>query len=789
MNTNTRRFSAQAGFSLIEVLIAVVVLAVGLLALGALQASMTRSSADAKARGRVSALLSARMDELRSGGYGNAALNAGTSNYPCSSGGVTNQWVCDAQTQAGISSLVITQINRRFWSNRDDGTFSEGATVVTNGPEFKRIDLKAAWNAADGSPHSLSMTTDISSLSLLDTQLPPPPSDDTMIASTPVVRQDNPAGAGVIPIAIGGGDATAASNPRPEIIGKNKNQSAVGTRFDVLTYQGLTGPAVIQRRVETAAISCKCQYGAGGDNLPEIYRTAQWPAIWTGEKYEVYKPDTPTSAPGQALSSGPVANVDQSPLCQECCRDHHDNEATGVPKFDPERTVLTGETTGHEKYDIQTGGALVRVGQAAGTQYVNACRVIRVDGFWRTASDMYAKHVGLIKTASVGGVPAKSGAPDDTAVATYQSYVKSYLGGYDGTAADIPNAADGGQVSGTITISAPPTVDERYLHARGLYVDYLEEKARQRIAQARAPANCTGDATECMLPYLPFTTINATELAFWEPQVAGVKDETTLRVSSASSLIYDPLLPTRGRTNALSTARSGDTSDAVESISRSNAGVAIAAAVDPSDEAAEGTDKQAFQIAAGSGSGSGQSFSVRLTGLPQTSDGNTTNDPAVAWSNTTGNANCNATVKLKKPNQDLDPNDYVCDTFGALSIGTSVRVGTYFGVDMTQSRSQTCTQGTTTVTEGFLTPKLINYRVSAASVGGISAASITPANDNTASETTLVEFAIVPPSSLVQLTFANENNGAWATMKSCTVKTSGQTSHIQTITWNESWAQ
>ncbi|MFS8064082.1 MAG: type IV pilus modification PilV family protein, partial [Luteimonas sp.] len=66
------------GFSLLEVLIAVVILASGLLALASLQGSLTRSSAEAKVRGRVAAMLSARMDELRSSGYG--ALASSTVN-------------------------------------------------------------------------------------------------------------------------------------------------------------------------------------------------------------------------------------------------------------------------------------------------------------------------------------------------------------------------------------------------------------------------------------------------------------------------------------------------------------------------------------------------------------------------------------------------------------------------------------------------------------------------------------------------------------------------------------
>ena len=67
------------GFSLLEVLIAVVVLAIGLLALASLQGRLAQASADAKSRARVAAMLSARMDQLRLGGYGALASTNTTS--------------------------------------------------------------------------------------------------------------------------------------------------------------------------------------------------------------------------------------------------------------------------------------------------------------------------------------------------------------------------------------------------------------------------------------------------------------------------------------------------------------------------------------------------------------------------------------------------------------------------------------------------------------------------------------------------------------------------------------
>jgi len=581
----------------------------------------------------------------------------------------------------------------------------------------------------------------------------------------------------VIPIAIGGGDATAASNPRPEVIGRKNNESIVGTRFDVLTYEGLTGAAVIQRRVETAAIACTCQYGAGGDNLGEIYRTAQWPALWTGEKYEVEVPTGNPAAPGQALASGPASGVEQSPLCTECCRDHHDASAN-ASKFDP---VRTGS---YDHYDA----SMTAVAATSGNRYMEACRLIRVDGFWRTATDMYAKHFGLLKTTTVSGVEAKSGAPDATAVTTYQGQVKAYLANYTGAAANIADATTTEfpiTSRTTISITAPPTQDERYLHARGLYVDYLGTKALARINKARLAANCPGgDLTECTLPYLPFTTINGTELSFWEPQVSNTRNTDILYVATGSALVYNPLQPTRGRTNAKAGASNGSTADAAAIMSRSNAGVAIADEVDPGDAAAVANDKQGFRVIA-SGSGvTGETFRVRTIGLPQTSDTNTSNDPAMAWTNVTGTADCNASFANK---QDKDPNNYRCDTYGALGIATSIRLTNYFR-EYTVAETMTATCSGQAVTGTVDRPTFSDFAVTSAVAGTASATSLAVANDKKTTESTVASFASIPSGTVVDVTFSVTET-LKATISSCvaTRKNANSAWTFSNIVWARSW--
>lgn len=756
----TRYVRQSAGFSLIEVMVAVVVLATGLLALAALQGALARNSADAKARGAVAAALTSRMNEYRQ-----TPPADGTASYACSGG----NWICTAQTQGSIGGLTVAEtVTTMVWKSGSFSAFAAGDDLT--GALFKRVEMAAQWTDATGATKTMAFRSDVSDKVYGDGAGYPPGSDTNgSAAKTPIVRQTNPSNiAGVIPI-VTGNQATAASNPQPIIEGANNNLR-VGTSFDVLNYIPEGSTAKITKRFQTEVIKCRCEYGAGGYS---VAGKAQWPTVWNGTAYSTYKGTG--DATGVAKDAGEDADYAgskgrlQSEQCTECCRDHHDDAATTAEaRYDP-------EATGVGKFN-ESGGVLTAVTSG---EYVAACRVIKVDGLWKTTADMYQRHYGLLETTpDSNGTQAKSGVPSTSASSNYQTFVKDYLSQYVGTPVAVPTNAQAMFNETARLLNSPTAIliatasasDWRYLHGRGLYVDYLTTAAQQAVGKCSTK---TGTAyTECVLPVLPFTTINLTEMAIWTPT------SDVLNTNSNKALTFNTSEPFGGRTTGVKLGTASNAS----AIRVSNSGVAISdnikGAVDENGDLSSFTDSQLFIVGGVIGTGSKK-----------------------IWVQPINHTNViDATFSVFNPGEGCDSDDagtefLECSTDANLPANGVMTISNYNQVKTvsTPFGSRICVyekqNGNENVSvEAFTTnvPTLEDYAVTAVSGDGqLQAATGSGKTEiTTVTGMTISENTKLAP---ITVTFSSPTSTS-ATLASCTASKSGNKYYFKAATWTEAWA-
>ena len=570
MNIQSGRLGRSRGFSLIEILIAVVVLSTGLLALTALQGRLAQASAEAKVRSRVAAMLTSRMDALRATAYESTALVT-ASPQTCSGGAPA--WICTAQAEAAISGLSVGQTVTRYSSesslNDPTPEFSDsGPAAGMLIPEFKRVTLSATWNDSAGSGHRMSMSTDMSPLSLTANLIPPAGGGGG--GSNPIVRQESPEEAGVIPIALGNGDNTAATNPKPVVVGRDS--TLIETKYNVLTYKPDGAGVRIQDRVETTVIACRCSYG-NQSQLTGIFTQNYRPTYWEGNRYAAPKvaPTGPTAGPVVIGNS----ESPQSSLCTDCCRDHHDDGvAADAVKFD-------ASNSGHNHYLSPNLSSPVSSGE-----YSEACRVIRVDGFWRVATDLRVSHFDYIGTNVEGTTVKEQQAPADSLLRpykkNYQDFVKDYLdqrfvSGTNPDAYSLYNTSYNGPTGGKPTKPASLSIiagQQRYQHTHAVLVDDIEAPVNDVIERACGQTK----SSKCVLPHIPFTSINLTELAKYLPS----NDRVISVVDGGANFSNSAII--QGLVTGLSTAPQGSndvTSNATSKLS--NSALSAVLAIDPGD--------------------------------------------------------------------------------------------------------------------------------------------------------------------------------------------------------------
>ncbi len=132
-----KRFSDRNGFTLIEVMIAILILAIGMMAMALLQITAIRGGSFSNQITQASIFGQDKIEELKNKSYTDTDLSNGThvDNSPPSANGVvfTRSW-------------TVTESN-------------PPSTTGTASSKMKTIDLRVSWTGPQGNSHNVQFST------------------------------------------------------------------------------------------------------------------------------------------------------------------------------------------------------------------------------------------------------------------------------------------------------------------------------------------------------------------------------------------------------------------------------------------------------------------------------------------------------------------------------------------------------------------------------------------------------------------------------------------------------
>ena len=531
----------QQGFSLLELVIGLFIFATGMLALASLQGQLTRSQADAAVRSVATNIAEEEIESMR--GFG-LIDDDPDSSIPAYSDIQDRTFTVSRGNMEYTVTIDVTDYYYDLVSDQF-GTDNPENLLVS---DFKDVNLNVSWgatpdfrisesqniSAVDIGTGDVQFRTLISSVTTQGSGRSTTQTEDESLL--PSVSYTPGALPDIVSLRLGNSRFKESTSPVPRVY---RSEEKVETRFDVITYSQTDAGATYLRREEFIGVSCECEMQAAP---ADIEQGGRLPTTWAADEYE--KGELAIKPRGASTSS------QQSIYCDECCRDHHDMTATSgdtaAALYDPFRPSGDYWDSGpfqgdHKHYGRSSTGQLV-LAQAVGDRYLEACRMVRVDGFMRIGQDFRQEGRNAFPENYL----------DETSeVADYSDWVTSSTnlfegalsGDYESAPLTLPEAPKAPEAKGLPTTTTLPTAvgaATQQLRSRGVYIDYMRDDLRTAIDCLRAlPAgsvasDCDSDTIKFdkndsinYLEIIPFFDVQLTWLNRWSENPANQPVDTT----------------------------------------------------------------------------------------------------------------------------------------------------------------------------------------------------------------------------------------------------------------------
>ncbi|WP_221047887.1 prepilin-type N-terminal cleavage/methylation domain-containing protein [Methylogaea oryzae] len=508
------RAKHQAGFSLVEVLVAAAIFSLGVLAVVKLQGEFLRGSGEADARSVAVQLAQQKLDDLRRFGTGTGASAFAFTEIDTNAGGAKDangnlNLPADTSTSNGSNvvgntdySLSWTVSPQYFGSPVSQTAVVDPAGSASASVAQKQVTVTVSWVDQTGTTQSVQLADIINSMSPDSAAgLSGGPSAGAGASNTgPEVIYTPSTSAGVVPVDVG------VDTHRETLV---PTVSGGQVKFTAYTYAA-TG--VLLRQEDFTTVGCTCTLGAtqGSGRTPAH-------AVWVAGTTNSFR-----DVDGDVVTKdvGTKANNQQDDMCTACCRDHHDpgsnatdtvaaNPTTSDPLttgggdgtadglkycdpangifdrcYDPFRDAGGADDYTNGKHNhYTTAGAIATAGQ----NYVESCRMKRVGGYWRVYQDWQ-----LVNTQafSLNDFTTTGSTAKDDYAAYVQHIVDNILNDnsitkFYGQSFTLPTTPPAAQRN-----SSNPLVmqvgDKVQLTGRAVYVDYLFSTLLDKVRAQKA---------------------------------------------------------------------------------------------------------------------------------------------------------------------------------------------------------------------------------------------------------------------------------------------------------------